>query len=251
MEEYETEDQQIDAIKRWWNENGTSLLVGLGLGVAALTGWNYYTGEVHKHSIEASDMYVSVMKQVESNNIDDAGVATSNKLIADYADTPYASLVSLALAKHEFEKGNADDAVSHLKWVVAHGVEVETQNIARLRLVRILLDQKKYDEAETWLLSDYPAAFEARYQELRGDLFVALGDIEQARVAYDKAIKQDVDAGQLLRLKRQDLGTPDYDLIPDVSGSDSSEQDPSESKSPEQGELEQKEKEKVSTEPPA
>jgi predicted negative regulator of RcsB-dependent stress response len=212
MEDYETEEQQIDAIKKWWNENGTALLVGLGIGVAALSGWNYYTEKKYEHSIEASEMYTSIMARVESNLVDEGVSAKANKLVAEYTDTPYASLSSLALAKYEFKKGNFDAAVSHLKWVAAHGLETEVQNVARLRLARVLLDQKKYDEVETWLLSEHPAAFDARYQELTGDLYVALGEIEQARVAYDKALRlEDANASQWLRLKRQDLGASDFD----------------------------------------
>jgi len=232
MEQYETEEQQLAAIKKWWNENGTALLVGLGIGVAVLFVWNTYVENKHQHSLEASDMYISIMTQLESRNVDETVSAKANKLVAEYADTPYAALSSLALAKHEYEKKNVDDAVSHLKWVAAHGVEAEIKHIARLRLVRILLDQKKYDEAETWLLSEHPAAFDARYQELTGDLYVATGDIEQARVAYDKAIRQDVNASQWLMLKRQDLGTPDYGLS-GVDASNSGESE-AETSSPDQ-----------------
>lgn len=206
MEDYETEEQQLEAIKKWWNENGTSILVGLGIGVAVLTGWNYYAEHKHQHSVEASDLYASIITQIASNKFDENDVAMSNKLTTEYTDTPYASLSSLAQAKYRFEKGELDDAVSHLEWVIENGLEEETQHIARLRLARILLDQDKYSEAEAVLSAEHSPAFDARFEELKGDMFVAVGDIEQARVAYDKSIKQDVNASQTLILKRQDLG---------------------------------------------
>lgn len=210
MEHYETEDQQLDAIKKWWNENGTSLLIGIAIGVAVLSGWDFYHDQKNMHSTEASDMYISLVTQINSNAYDESSREKSRLLVTDYSDTPYASLFSLVLAKYEFEKGNVDEAISQYKWIISHSNEDEMKHVARLRLIRILLDQKNYDEAETWLMTERPHGFEPRYQELMGDLYVARGDIEQARVAYDKAIAQDGNAtSQWLRLKRQDLGAPE------------------------------------------
>ena len=50
-------------------------------------------------------------------------------------------------------------------------------------------------------------AYDAQYEELKGDLYSAQGDIAQARLAYDKAIElQGIAASKWLRLKRQNLG---------------------------------------------
>ena len=81
------------------------------------------------------------------------------------------------------------------------------QYIARLRLASIFISQKKYDDAQAWLSLEHPPAFNARYEELKGDVFIARGDIEQARVAYDKAIEQSTTPSRWLKLKRQDLGS--------------------------------------------
>ena len=51
------------------------------------------------------------------------------------------------------------------------------------------------------------AAYDAQYEELKGDVFNARGEIAQARIAYDKAINlQGIAASQWLKLKRQNLG---------------------------------------------
>ena len=84
----------------------------------------------------------------------------------------------------------------------------------RLRLARILIAQGSYDEAESVLSSDYPAAFTTGYEELKGDLYAARGETAQARIAYDKAISAaDGNASRWLVLKRQDLGSTDLDQI--------------------------------------
>ncbi len=42
MEIYENEHDQVDAIKRFFAENGKALVVGVILGVGALVGWRYW-----------------------------------------------------------------------------------------------------------------------------------------------------------------------------------------------------------------
>jgi predicted negative regulator of RcsB-dependent stress response len=212
MEEFESEDQQIEAIKKWWKENGASLLLGLGIGVGALLGWREYLAYQTDHSAEASDLYQAVQTQVAQNSFDDAQIKKADMIRDEYSDTPYAALVSLSQAKYEYEHGNIDSALMHLRWASENSPESDVQHVASLRLARILIAQKKYDEAEAVLLAAYPSAFTAGYEELKGDLYVAKGEIGQARVAYDKAINAtDGSASRWLILKRQDLGSSDLD----------------------------------------
>lgn len=207
MQDYETEEQQIEALKKWWSENATSLILGVSIGAMSLGGWRYYVETQAEHRIEASDIYISLTKQVEASNVGDESIKKADQLAAEYADTPYAALSSLILATYEFNKGNADEAISRLQWIDINSKEEEIKHIARLRLASIYISQKKYDDAQAWLSSKHPAAFNARYEELKGDVFVARGEIEQARIAYDKAIEQSAASSRWLRLKRQDLGS--------------------------------------------
>jgi predicted negative regulator of RcsB-dependent stress response len=212
MEEFESEDQQIAAIKKWWKENGASLLLGLGIGVGALLGWREYLAYQTNHSAEASDLYQAVQTQVSNNRLDDAHISKADLIRNDFSDTPYAALVSMSQAKYEYEHGEIESALMHLRWAGDNSTEVDVQHVAKLRLARILIAQKKYDEAETILLASHPAGFTAGYEELKGDLYLAKGEIAQARVAYDKAINAaGGGASRWLRLKRQDLGSSDLD----------------------------------------
>ena len=212
MEEFESEDQQIEAIKKWLKENGASLILGLGIGIGGLLGWREYLAYQTDHSAEASDLYQAVQTQVAQNRLDDAHLNKADIIRNEYSDTPYAAMVSLAQAKYEFEKGNIEPALMHLKWASENSIEAEVKHVANLRRARILIAQKQYAEAETILLGDYPAGFAAGYEELKGDMYAAKGEIAQARVAYDKAINAtEGGASRWLRLKRQDLGSADLD----------------------------------------
>jgi len=207
MNEYETEEQQIEALKKWWKENGTSLIVGLFVGVTGLFGWRYYVDQNNVNSVLASDLYMQVLQGTDSGSIDEKTIDIHNQLINTYSNTPYASLASLALAKTEYEKDNADGAVAQLELAVKHANDEVIKQIANLRLVRVYIEQKKYDEAMAILTMKHAAAYDAQYEELKGDVYNAQGDLVQARLAYDKAIDlQGIAASKWLKLKRQNLG---------------------------------------------
>jgi predicted negative regulator of RcsB-dependent stress response len=206
MVEYETEEQELEALKKWLKENGPSLLLGLVIGVGGLFGWRYYLDYKTGHSAEASDRYQSLLQQVVSNKVDEFTAVQADQLRKDFADTPYAALASLAQARSEHDNGNDEQAISHLDWVMKNATTPELEHTARLRMARILLAQNKLDEAGSILEKAYPDGFTAAYEELKGDLYVARGDTDKARIAYDKAISASTAGNRWLRLKRQDLG---------------------------------------------
>ena len=206
MNEYETEEQQVEAVKKWLKENLSSLILGLGVGVFALGGWNYYVTEKNNHAFQASTMYMQAAQLMASNGVDEKVIDINNKLDNDFSDTPYASITSLLIAKKEYEKGNAEEAISQLEWVYKHAPADELKQLASLRLARILIDQQKLEQAMGYLTQAHDAAFDAVFEELKGDIFVAKGQIAEARVAYDKAIRLKGSASKWLQLKRQNLG---------------------------------------------
>lgn len=208
--DFETEEQQIEALKRWWKENGRMVIAGLILGVAVIAGWRFYVDYKKQHEEMASAIYENVMLAVSANSELAEQELRVNNLMAEYADTPYASLAALVLAKQQLQNNDALKAQQQLDWVIKHTKQPELQHIARLRLVRILLASKQYDQANALLNIDYPESFAALYEELKGDVYLANGDKDNARIAYDKAIlSSGGQASQLLKLKRDDLGVAD------------------------------------------
>jgi len=207
INEYETEDQQVEALKKWWKENGSSLVIGLVVGVSSLFGWRYYTEQNSIHAVQASDIYMQVIQSTVTKDINDKTVDFQNKLINEYSDTPYAALSALALAKIEYEKDNSDAATAQLELAIKHANDEIIKQIASLRLASVYIEQKKYDEALALLNAKHDDAYDAQYEELKGDLYSAKGETTEARAAYDKAISlQGFSASKWLMLKRQNLG---------------------------------------------
>jgi predicted negative regulator of RcsB-dependent stress response len=93
----------------------------------------------------------------------------------------------LTAAKVQFAKGQADVAKASLAWVAENAVEDELKTVARLRLAGLQLDARQFDEALKSLDAAQSVDFEALVQDRRGDVYLAQGQLAQARAAYQRA----------------------------------------------------------------
>ena len=207
MEEL-SEKEQLDAMRAWWKENGRFVIGGVVLGVAILVGWNQWRGGIAEKETAASALYEDIMAATADGNLDAAGSAAT-EIFESYADTPYAGQSRLAMARLYMDKGRDQDAADVLRVLVESGGDSEVQLVGRLRLARILLYQDKAEEVVELLQGQGEHAFAARYSEVLGDAYTALGSYAQAEAAYTAALVDDpairtVDTG-LVQLKLNDL----------------------------------------------
>ena len=207
MAEYETEEQQVEALKDWWKQNGLAVIGGAVLGISALMGWRGWNWHQEKQATEASDIFAVVQEAVNKNDVN--ALQEQTKTLRDnYAATPYASLAVLHQAKNLTEQGNTDAAEESLRWVLNNSKQETVQNVARLRLARLLLADNKVDEAQAMVGSEMSDAYASLANEIRGDIFVAKGEMEQAKEAYDQAMQSaSGDGVEYLQLKRNNLGS--------------------------------------------
>ena len=210
MEEL-SEKEQLDAMRSWWQENGRYVIGGVMLGVAMLVGWNQWRGGIAETETAASALYEDVMSATAVGNLD-AASAAATELFADYAATIYAAQARLAMARLYMDKGRDQDAADVLRVLVESGGDNEIQLIGRLRLAKVLLYQDKAEEVVDLLQGQGEHAFAARYSEVLGDAFTALGSYAEAEAAYTAALIDDpavrtVDSA-LIQLKINDLPAP-------------------------------------------
>ena len=211
MESYTTDEERVEALKRWWKENGLSLIGGLAIGLSVLAGWNYWTD--HKHGVagQASVIYTGMMAAVNQHRHEDAQ-SSAGELISNYSDSPYAVNAAMALAKIKVEQGNFPAAESQLRWAMGHASQAAIQHIARLRLARVLTAQKKYDDALAEFSGIDTGRFTAMYEELRGDILFSQGHNKEAYAAFQNALSTMDPASQskvLLQMKIDSIGDSD------------------------------------------
>lgn len=208
MEVYTTEEQQVEAIKKWWRENKLSVIGGVIIGVAALWGGRAWLNNQHAYVETASYHYMAMLDKLSKGKADEASQEGA-QLLGQFADTAYAPLAALTMAKIKVEAGDLVAAQSHLRWALDNGEQEIVKQEARLRMARILLAEGKADEALGLLNQAKPGSFEAAYEELKGDIFVNKGEQGQAQAAYTRALAAMAPTSatrQLVQMKLDDLG---------------------------------------------
>lgn len=206
---YDLEEQeQIDKLKAWWKQYGNLvtwlLIIALSI-YSAWAGWKYYQ---RSQAAQASQLYDELNRAVQMR--DNAKVQrAATDMQARFSGTAYAQMTGMTAARSAFEAGEVKTAKAQLEWVVKNAADDEYKSLAKVRLAGILLDEKAYDEGLKLLSGDHPAAFLSLFADRRGDILVAQGKVDEARVAYQLALdKSDAnDPGRpLIQLKLDGIG---------------------------------------------
>jgi predicted negative regulator of RcsB-dependent stress response len=229
MDVYQTEEEQVESIKKWWAENSRSIFFGVGLGLFAIFGWQSWKEQVHTHAVEASDVYLQLEKSIKDSQ-NDAALLLATELDTSYADTPYASLAGLQKAKVEMEKGDRAAAAKTLEKVAATAGNNSIQHIARVRSLRIRIGSGEMEAVIADIDSVIaekngvnPGEFIGQYEALKGDAYRLLGDVEKARFGYIAALRTATLDRRLIQLKLDDLGPPPASFADDSSAAVNSE----------------------------
>lgn len=187
MATYDLEEQeQLAEIKAWWKLYGNLVVNALTVAavvVIAWQGWNWYQ---RSQSGQAAMLYDVLQKAVYEKDVQRI-TAASGELLEKFGGSDYAALGALTAAKAMVDAGDGKTAKLKLLWVVEHSKH-ELRELARLRLVALLLDEKAYDEALKQLDGKASPAFAARFAESRGDVLSAQGKKAEAVTAYQTAL---------------------------------------------------------------
>jgi predicted negative regulator of RcsB-dependent stress response len=206
---YDLEEQeQIAALKSWWREYGTLVMVvvvAASLSFAGFNGWRYYRSS---QAVAAVALY---------QQLDQAERASDHKKVRDiagqitgkYGSTAYGAFAALSAAHASFQMGDLAGARSHLQWVIDKADEAEVRDVARLRLAGVLLDEKKPEEALKLLDAKPVESMAGLYADLRGDILLGQGKRAEARAAYQAALDKSEAASayrSVIQMKLDSLG---------------------------------------------
>jgi len=208
LEIYRSEQEQVDAIKQWWEKNGKFVIVVGVLAISATVGGRVWKEYQNNEMGKASSEFELVLKGVESGKPDDA-LPRAGRVVEQFSGTAYAPMAALAQARMETDKGDISSAKLRLNWVIEHANIDEIKQVARLRLGRLLYAEGKLDEALAATEASDVGVFRPAFEALRGDIYAAKGQTVQARNAYQAAAKSEDLGGQsksLIEMKLDDLG---------------------------------------------
>ena len=179
-----TDEEKLAELKKWWGENGGSIITGVVLGLAVLFGGKAWFAYQERNATTASNIYTTLMTALEGGN-NQVVTERAGLLLTDYSGTPYATLAALALARINIEAGELAAARSHLQWVLDNSDSDIMRGTARLRMARVMMAMEDLDAAVALLDQATPgSAFDPLYTEVKGDIEMARGDQVAACLLY-------------------------------------------------------------------
>jgi len=206
VEIYNSEEEQVEAIKEWWEKNGRMVMAAILALLVAVGGWKYWSGTKQKQAEAASVQYQQMLDVLDSNPKE--AMELGRSVVSTYPNSSYAVMASLAMAKAAMAEKDLDAAAAHLRQAMDQADLNEYKQVARLRLAEVLLAQGKADEALALLGKDPEPSFRGSYAELRGDILLSQGKREAAHDAYQNALdgyKNVPEKRSIVQMKLDDL----------------------------------------------
>lgn len=207
LSNYESEEQQVEAIKSWWKENGLSIFLGAFLGLAIVFGWQGWVKYRDQRNEAAGSAFSQLLNTTEAKPVKiEAVTGQSAQLVKDYGSTSFATLAQMVTARVLVEAGRLSDAKGILAQVVEQAPDPALREVAVLRQARILLQENNASEALQWL-EQHPqgAGFDAERSVILGDIASLQGDLPKARAAYEAALAGHVSNHALVQFKLDNL----------------------------------------------
>ena len=204
MEIYNNENDQVDAIKRFFAENGKALAVGVILGIGALVGWRYSNSHQVDSARESSVAYENAVSSLSSGKPE--ALASAQKFAAETKNT-YGAFASLELAQAFVDKNDLAQAEKQLQQGLAAASDENLKSVINLRLARVQLQMKQADAALKTLEGVKGEGWTAIVADLRGEILLSKGDKQGARAAWEAGAKSDASPAlsEMMRMKINNL----------------------------------------------
>lgn len=184
-----TEEEQLQAIKKWWQRYNTPILILFSVIMLSAAGYRYWNWHYEQSLTQASTVYERLMVSFSEHKNKEIR-SYANQLIKNYDKTVYADAARMTLAKVYVEKDQNDKAKQLLDDVVMHSKVPAFKQIAKIRAARLLVAQKSFDKALNELAVIDDNAYMSIVNELKGDIFVEKGEYQQAIKSYKQAISE-------------------------------------------------------------
>ncbi|WP_267256832.1 YfgM family protein [Coxiella endosymbiont of Ornithodoros maritimus] len=188
MTELLSDQEQIEMIKKWWRDYGRLIALVIVIGLLIGFGWRYWRHHQLEKTEHASTLYIQLQILASQNSWDKTKPLT-DRLIKDYGKTPYATMASFLNVKRAVEQNHLPSALDQLQWVMKNATVPDLKQLARLRASRILLAENRLKAALNLLQTVDDQAYQPLVDEIKGDIYAAMGNRESAKQFYETAQK--------------------------------------------------------------
>ncbi|QKQ24181.1 tetratricopeptide repeat protein [Candidatus Ruthia endofausta] len=195
-----TEEEQVEQVKRWIKENTLQIVVSVSLGLGSIWGFDAYKNYQHSQLIEARNIYLALT----SNPSD---TQAYEQLKNNHADSGYLDQATLILAKNAVANKDYTQALEYLT-PLSDASNVSIAKVVNMRIASLHLEMGSYKQALDALNTAPNSAFNGLYNQLKGDIYLADNQIDNAKKYYKLAFNQiSKDSGlqNLIKIKLNDL----------------------------------------------
>ncbi len=206
------EQEQLAEFKAWWKRYGQwliAIVLVLAIIYVAYAGYGWWQ---KRQSLGASQLYETLLVSAQKQDVSGT-LRAAQDLQDQFGSTSYAGMASLVAAQVANAAGDMVGTEKNLRWSVSHAKNDAHQDLARSRLVSLLIDKGDFVEAQKVASASVSKSFEALMQERRGDVELAQGKNAEARQFYQKAWEQlsknpeaSDEAKRLLKIKLDAVG---------------------------------------------
>ncbi len=210
MDDFLTDQQQAARVRSWVRGYAPAAAVALAIGIGGYFGYDQWQARGEQQAAEASERFEELREVLDSNNRDRAE-ELHGRLLADFPESAYADHARLLMAKEYVDTTRPALAAEELRALIAGTADSDLRQLARLRLARVYLYMDRPQDGLEVLDAGMPSdSWQQLTEDARGDLHRALGQVEEARTAYQAALDraEPADPGWI-RMKLNDLAGMD------------------------------------------
>jgi predicted negative regulator of RcsB-dependent stress response len=202
------EHEQGERVRQWLRQNGGSIILGIGAGIAALAGYQYWQS-MQKERVAAAQAAYQALLDAETSADAEAAKAAAAQVRSEFAGTPYAAFAAFTEARDALKTSDLAAAETALSAATAKSSGLEAlDQLAAIRLAQVKLAKGEAQAALDLLDKADSEGYKALVGELRGDAYVVLGKHTEAQAAYEASLST-LDAGSpqrtFVEMKRDDL----------------------------------------------
>lgn len=212
MADYQSEEEQIEAFKQWWVDNGLKLVAAAVIIVGGSFGWQGWQGAQDEQAQQGSAIYTNMIDTVKASAeaplTEEQQQAVSDavsQLKEEFGDSGYAHLSALVSAKLAVEADDLDTAATELEWVLSNKPSATLATLATLRLARVEAARGNVDTALALIEDADAGKMVSAYEEAKGDFHISMGHHAAAYTAYQAALDAEESGNarllSILRLK--------------------------------------------------
>ena len=200
MADHLQEEEQLEAISQWWQENRTSVIAAVVLTLGGTVGWSQYEDYNSEKAFAAANTYDGLLQERESGESAEELALISAGLRQTHDGEAFAEFASLHVAAAAVEAGDLVLARAELESVMAT-VELDSTlgQLVQLRLARVMAASGD-EAAAVAILEQGSSSFPASYAQALGDIHLAAGRELEALLAYQSAQTESLALGGQLGL---------------------------------------------------